>query len=70
MKFSEAAAFKMPLGKFQGRTLDSIAKTDQGLLYLDWLIGQDWVAPPLLTALRAYLKDGTIKNELDKALET
>ena len=35
----------MPFGKHKGRSLGDIA--DDDVLYLDWLIGQDWLKADL-----------------------
>lgn len=68
MKFSEASAFPMPYGKYFGRTLDDIASTDAGLLYLDWVRGitkpERPDLNPLYLALRAYLDDPTISKDV------
>ena len=66
MTFKQASNFMMPLGKYRGQKLDEIAQTDEGLKYLDWLIGQDWVQAPLKTALEAYLSDESISRELSE----
>lgn len=39
MTFKEASAFVVPVGKYQGRTIDAVAETRDGLLWLDWLRG-------------------------------
>ncbi len=64
MTFAEAKHFKLPFGKFRGQALDYIAKTDQGLLYLDWLVGQSFAGSHVLEHLRAYLGDPTIAAEV------
>ena len=75
MTFKDAAAFVMPFGKHRGLPLDSIASTDKGLSYLDWLRGER--AQPTLArrgtdldeALAAYLDDKTIQAEVARAVE-
>lgn len=69
MKFETAQKTKIGFGKYKGWTLDEIAESDEGLQYLDWLIGQDFVRPPLLWALTAYLNDPAIKTEFDRLQE-
>lgn len=64
MTFKGAQEYILPFGKHVGKALDSIASTDEGLLYLDWLIGQDWVRGQTREALTAYLGDPAIKKEL------
>jgi hypothetical protein len=41
MKFDEAKGFRLPFGNYRGQTLDEVAATDEGLRYLDWLVGWD-----------------------------
>jgi len=58
--------FRMPFGKYKGKTLDNIAHTDEGLLYLDWLRGQDiFEHKALEEALEAYLSNEAIQKELE-----
>lgn len=71
MTFEQAKQFRMTMGKHKGKTIDSVAYTDEGLRYLDWLFGQMVDDPPTgvhaltFEALRAYLNDEAIKKELD-----
>ena len=72
--FKEAAAHEMPIGHFQGKTLDHIAKTDRGLAYLGWLRDERTMQakkhPPsanereLNAMLAAYLDDQVIAKDL------
>jgi hypothetical protein len=57
------------LGKYCGLTIDRVAETDEGLLYLDWLADQHWLKDPLRSDLRAYLDADLIKGELDRVLD-
>jgi hypothetical protein len=68
MTFREAADFVLPLrrGKWGRMKIDRIAETDEGLLYLDWLVGQDWIRGPLKEALITYLGDQSIKRDLEE----
>lgn len=66
MIYSEAASFIMPFGKHKSKTLDSIASTDEGLKYLDWLRGERQGQVALIDqSLQAYLDDPAIKRELE-----
>lgn len=66
--FKAAQKFVLRFGKkYNGLNLDKIAETDEGLLYLDWLRGQEWVREPLKGHLTAYMTDPTIKKELEAA---
>ena len=60
----------MPFGKYKGLMLDAIAEADDGLKYLDWLNGQEWLAQPFKSHVVAYLSDPTIKKELDAILQS
>ena len=70
MTFHEASDFLMPFGHHVDQSLDQIAETDAGLLYLDWMRGQldnQRLSPQRLRlkeALGTYLDDSTIKKEL------
>lgn len=68
MKYRQARKFVMPFGSFEGSSLEKIAQTDEGLLYLDWITGQDFVQGPLKDALTAFLSDATIQRELENLL--
>lgn len=63
MDFKQAQKFTMPFGKYKGKTLDDIASTDDGLLYLDWAYG-DFQPGPIRDALTAYFSDPTIQKDL------
>ena len=59
----------VPFGKFRGMTIDEIAKTDDGLRWLDW--ATDVVeSPRLLKEISDYLKDPSIARDLERALDS
>ncbi len=71
--FELARDYVMPFGKHRGHTLDDIASTDDGLLYLDWLRGQKDAEKETSMAsrettrhLRTYLDDPGIAADLAK----
>lgn len=67
--FQQAKAFRMPFGKHRGVTLDDIARTDEGLRYLDWLRGDMEGKNHVGDAFKhlcVYLDDFTIASELEK----
>lgn len=66
-EFKMAQEYVLKFGTHRDKTLDKAAETDDGLLYLDWLNGQEWVKEPLKTHLRNYLSDQTITKELEAA---
>jgi len=60
---------QIPFGKYRGRTIDQVAKSDAGLRYLDWLRGvaeKTW----LKDALDGYLNDPAMARELDRLIDT
>lgn len=68
MLFDEAKRQIVFFGKYTGKTIDKIAETDEGLKYLDWIVGQDWLYDGTREAIKVYLADDTIKSELEKLL--
>ena len=80
MEFIDAQQVLLPHGKYKDQTIDMIAQTDEGLLYLDWLVGtnywwlfRDFQGGPdnnVKEALQAYLGDSDITAEVERAIET
>lgn len=73
--FRAAAAHVLPFGKFSGNTIDRVAESDAGLLYLDWmrgelvagrLVARQSEQPALINALAVYLEDPAIAGDLAK----
>lgn len=58
----------LTFGKHKGKTIDNVAETDEGLLYLDYLRGLHNLREPDKTPLKLYLGDATIQAELRKLL--
>jgi uncharacterized protein (DUF3820 family) len=67
--FTKACAFVMPLGKYEGKTMARIGSSREGLLYLDWMVGQEWVRDGLKDALECYLGHPSISMQLDRYLD-
>ncbi len=65
MTFKEAQEFVLTFGKYEDEALDDIASTDEGLLYLDWLAGEQIMDSELRLALNIYLSDICIQKELE-----
>ena len=63
MTWKESAEFTMPFGKYKGQALDKIAETDDGLNYLDWLVGEEELYGSTKEAIETYLDDPLIKKE-------
>jgi hypothetical protein len=70
MTFEQAAATVMPFGRNRGRTLDEIAETDDGLRYLDWVMGWDKLHGTIKVALQVYLLDQAIADEVERAVQS
>jgi hypothetical protein len=68
MNFELARNHVMPWGKYKGCTLDFVAKTDEGLLYMDWFVGAAEKESATLTAMNEYLADPAVARELDAAV--
>lgn len=64
MTFAEAKEVRLPFGKYCGVSLDDVAKTDEGLKYLDWLRGRELFGR-IKAALDIYLGDPGIKREVE-----
>ncbi len=67
--FTDACGYLMPLGQHKGKTIARVGSNDEGLTYLDWLIGQDWINGPLREAIETYLKHPAIAMKLDAILD-
>lgn len=62
--FKKAQGYRLNFGQYEGQTIDEIASTDKGLLYLDWCVGalehsQAW------RWINVYLSDPGIKRDLE-----
>lgn len=71
MTFREAQAFIIPYGKYRDQTIDQVASTDAGLLYLDWLRGHresKSVDSPFDVALGVYLDDPSVARDVQVLL--
>ena len=69
MSFTQAAACRCHFKKYKGQTLNEIASIgDEGLRYIDWMNGQDWIRGRLKEAVTVYCADDTIGREIEKAL--
>jgi hypothetical protein len=65
----QACKFKMPFGKYVGKSLEQIATTDpDGARYLDWLVGQS-IGMEVRAALRSFLAISWVKELVDRAIE-
>jgi hypothetical protein len=67
--FTAACAYELRFGKHKGSTIARVGSSDEGLKYLDWLVGQAWVVNGLKSALEAYLAHPSISRLLDAAID-
>lgn len=61
----------IPYGKHKGKTLDAVASTNGGLIYLDKQREREWLRethPELAETINAYLEEPAVARELDQAL--
>lgn len=65
-KFDYVKKYILPFGKHKGEKLDDVAKTNEGLLYLDWLYGE--TQGHVKNMLKVYLEDETIQKELKQLI--
>jgi hypothetical protein len=67
------ALARSPYPKHKGQTLDEIASTSEGLVYLDWLIGwlgEQGIKSDFRNSLSRYLARPEISRAVDEAIET
>ena len=69
ISFEQAKGYVLQFGKHRGETLDAVASDDNGLLYLDRLVDEDWLFDDTRKAIQAYLNDPDIAVELKRLLE-
>jgi hypothetical protein len=71
IQFDYAKNYRLRFGpkNYVGRTLDEIARQDDGLKYLDQLLGQDWVFQDTKDIIKAYLGSEAIKRDLESLLQ-
>ncbi len=68
MNVRQAGSVIIPFGKYRGRSIDSVASTDEGMRYLVWLV--DRAGPGrFAVALKAYMADPAVKREVDRIVE-
>ena len=56
--------FVFTFGKYSGQSIDKIASSDEGLLYLDWFVGIAR-APHIKSKLQEFLKQPEIQHRLN-----
>lgn len=69
MPFMHAANCICHFRKFKGKTLNEIALLgDEGLRYINWMNGQDWIAGRLKEAVAVFCMDEIIGRQIEKAV--
>lgn len=69
LAFRVAAEHRLKFGRYRGLTLDRIAETDEGLLYLDSIVDRDWLWERDRQQIVTYLADPVIRHELEALLD-
>jgi hypothetical protein len=54
--------------KYRGKTIMEIARFDDGLKWLDYVIGQEWLYRGTKLMIERYLREDVIKRELEKII--
>ena len=67
--FTDACQVVIPFGKYKGRTIASVGRNDEGLRYLDWLVGQPWLRQELKVQVEVYLHHPSVALGLEAALD-
>lgn len=57
--------FRMPFGKYEGLTLLEISESDEGLRYLDWLLGCG-LRPSTQEIIEEFVELPHIAREIDR----
>ena len=69
MRFEDAQEFDMPFGKYKGLSIDQVSMTNEGVLYLDWLIGEDLYGT-FQDALESFMEDPMVQRDVKIAMST
>jgi hypothetical protein len=69
IKFRDACDFLVPFGKYRGRKLADVGRTDDGLRYLVWMVNLDDLRDETRAHIAAYLKEPRVAKMVDNAIE-
>jgi len=69
MTAKEAGGIVVRFGKFKGQSIEEIAISDEGLKYLDWIVGQDFCYPETKEAIQIYLGQPGVQKDLESLLD-
>jgi uncharacterized protein (DUF3820 family) len=64
MKFEQARQFRMPFGKYSGKSLKEIVGYEDGVQYLDFIREKEYVTNMLRTAIDLVLTMPEIQREI------
>lgn len=65
----QVESIRIPFGKYAGKTLDEVSQTDEGLRYLDWMVGLKDLRDPFRRSLIQFVTDPTIQREIEDVLK-
>jgi hypothetical protein len=70
VSFETASNHRLLFGPphIRGKTLIEIARYDDGLKYLDYIVGQDWLYRATKLMVQRYLSEPSIKQELENII--
>lgn len=60
--------FRLTFGRYNGQTLDEIAQSDEGLKWLDWMVGIAY-SSDLKLALKIYLSQPDLQRRIDLLID-
>lgn len=63
------SAYVIPFGKYRDQSVGQIGGDDEGLLYLDWLVGQRWLKDETREAIQAYIQFPANADAVEAAVE-
>jgi hypothetical protein len=66
--FHRASACDLRFGKYKGQTLEQIGDTEDGLIYLDWLIGVEWLNQYTRDMIGIYLNHSSVAPRVNQAI--
>lgn len=61
--------YRMAFGKYEGKSLDEIASTKEGLRWLDWAAEAFDPTSSAGAAINMYVTDPQVQREIEEALE-
>ena len=68
-RFEELGRTPLHFGKFKGKTLAGLWESDEGLSYLDWLLGQDWLYEDFQERLEEFCKIERVAKEIERVTQ-